>query len=86
MRTHWLNPDPLRNDQFPETFMKRGQAMLGLINKAMGKQAVDGCEAFQNALADAGVDTFDEDVSDYDTVGDAAYSDAGQGEKQQDVP
>ena len=56
--------------------------MLCLINKAMGKQAVDGREAFQDALADAGyVDRFDEGVSDYDAVGDAAYSDTGQGGK-----
>ena len=79
--THWLNPDLLRNDQFPESFMERGQAMLGLINKAMGKQAVDGRKAFRNALTSAGyVDTFDEDVSDYDAVGDAAYSDADESE------
>ena len=39
-------------------------------------------EAFQDALADAGyVDRFDEGVSDYDAVGDAAYSDTGQGGK-----
>ena len=82
LSTHWLNPDLLRNDQFSESFMERGQAMLCLINKAMGKQAVDGREAFQDALADAGyVDRFDEGISDYDAVGDAAYSDTGQGEK-----
>lgn len=74
LQTHWLNPDLLRNDQFSEVFTERGQAMLDLIHKAMGKQTVDGREVFQKALADAGyMDTFDEEVDDYDTVGDAAY-------------
>ena len=76
LQTHWLKPDLLRKDKFPESFVERGQAMFELINKAMGKQAVDGREAFRNALAAASLkDTFDEDVSDYDTVGDAVHSD-----------
>ena len=82
--THWLKPDLLRNDQFRESFVERGQAMLQLIYKAMGKQAVDGRDAFQNALTSVGyADKFDEDVSDYDVVGDAAYSDVNEGESEE---
>ncbi len=84
LETHWLRPDLLRNDRFAESFVERGQSMLELINKTMGKQSGDGREAFQKALASAGyTDTFDKEVDDYDTVGDAAYSneDEGTGEK-----
>ena len=82
LQTHWLNPDLLRDDQFSEVFGERGQAMLDLIYRAMGKQAVNGREVFQKALVNAGyMDAFDEEVNDFDTVGEAAYSEAGDGKK-----
>ena len=72
--THWLKPDLLRKNQFFESFVERGQAMLELIYKVMGKQAVDGREVFRNALRSAGhVEKFDESIDDYDAVGDVAY-------------
>ncbi len=81
--TYWLKPNLLRNDKFSESFVERGQAMFELINEAMGKQAVDGREAFRNALTSAGyVEIFDEDVDDYDAVGDAAYSDTDEDESE----
>ena len=46
----------------------------------MGKQSGDGREAFRNALSSSGyTDMFDEEVDDYDVVGDAVYSIADDG-------
>ena len=71
---HWLRPNLLRNDLFTESFIERGQAMFELINTTMGKRATDGRDVFRKALTSAGVETFKEDVVDYDIVGEAAYS------------
>ena len=80
LETHWIRPNLLRNDRFAESFVERGQSMFELINGAMGKQLADGREAFQNALSSAGyTDTFDEEVNDFDAVGDAAYSNGDDG-------
>ena len=74
LESHWLNPGLLRNDRFTDSFVERGQAMLDLINQTMGKQTSDGRDAFQNAVASAGyADQFNQDVEDYDAVGEAAY-------------
>ncbi len=79
LSAHWLKPELLRNDKFAESFVERGQAMFELINKAMGKPVIDGRQAFRNALASTGYkDAFEEDVDDYDAIGDAAYSDADE--------
>ena len=84
LRTHWLQPDLLRKDQFAESFVERGQAMLELIHKAMSKRSSDGRDAFRKALASAGyTDTFDEDIHDYDAVGDEAYTDTDESEGEQ---
>ena len=74
LQAHWLNPDLLRNDNFSEFFVERGQAMLKLINRAMNKPVVDRRDVFRKALTSAGVETFREDITDYDIVGEAAYS------------
>ena len=77
--THWLKPDLLRKDQFSESFVERGQAMFDLINKAMGKPPDDARVVFRNALRSAGhVEEFDEDIDDYDAVGDMAYFDSNE--------
>ena len=76
-RTHWLKPELLRGDKFADCFVERGQAMFELINKAMGKPKTDGREAFRNALSSAGISEYvddEEDPSDYDSVGEAAYA------------
>lgn len=74
LQAHWLSPELLHSDNFPESFVERGQDMFELINKAMGKPVVDVREAFREALKFAGVETFKEDSTDYDKVGQAAYS------------
>ena len=73
LAAHWLKSDLLRNDLFGESFVERGQAMFELINTTMGKPAVDGRSAFRKALTSAGIETFKEDIMDYDIVGEAAY-------------
>ena len=75
---HWLDPKLLRKNRFGEQFVERGQAMFELINKAMGKQTVDGREAFQKALKSDGFDALNEEDADYDIVGDSAYQDTEQ--------
>ena len=55
LRSHWLDPNSLRNDRFAETFIERGQDMFRLINEAMGKPEADGREAFRNALTQNGL-------------------------------
>ena len=55
LQAHWLNPTLLRNDDFVESFMRRGEAIMGLIGKAMGKQLPGGREAFRSALVQAGL-------------------------------
>ena len=90
LRTHWLNPERLESDQFAESFVERGEAMLGLIGQAMGKEATGGRETFLNALIAAGVaeglgpsalgeigletDYIDDDAE-FDELGESAYAD-----------
>ena len=63
LRSHWLDPNSLRNDRFAETFIERGQAMFSLINEAMGKPEADGREAFRNALTQNGLGLPDGDAT-----------------------
>ena len=55
LETHWLNPALLEADRFAEFFVQRGQAMLDLIGKTMGKEIAGGQETFWSALVSAGV-------------------------------
>ena len=77
LRSHWLNPESLFNDQFAECFVERGEAMLALIGKAMGKSLAGGRETFLNALNSAGIeqhlDEFDDPENEHDAVGDWVY-------------
>ena len=54
LATHWINANHLRTDQFANCFVERGEAMLNLIGKAMGKKIAGGHEAFWDALTSAG--------------------------------
>ncbi len=56
LQAHWLEPKLMLADQFADCFVKRGEAMLELIGKAMGKQVRSGRETFLNALASAGLE------------------------------
>ena len=75
LKKHWLEPRLIRADNFSKSFVKRGQEMFELINRAMGKEkpSVDGRKAFKDALKSGGVDVFEEYVGDYDILGNAAY-------------
>ena len=76
MGSHWIDHNLLRGDQFAEFFVQRGEAMLALIGKAMGKSMPGGREVFRNALTSAGfVEEFDESEDEHDSVGERAYDD-----------
>lgn len=55
LQHHWLDPCLLRKDKFADCFTERGQKMLNLIGKAMGKKIADGRDAFRKALASEGL-------------------------------
>ena len=55
LREHWLDPEWLAEDAFDKCFMKRGEEMLTLIGKAMGRESSGGREVFRNALIRSGL-------------------------------
>ena len=77
--SHWLNPESLSADRFADCFVERGEAMLALIGKAMGKPMPSGRETFLNALNSAGieqaVDEFEDTDDESDLVGAWVYQD-----------
>ena len=77
LHSHWISPDLLAADRFADCFVERGEAMLELIGKAMGKPLPAGREIFRRALGSAGmaqeVDEYDETSDEHDVVGDWAY-------------
>ena len=77
LESHWIRPDLLRDDQFAEFFVARGEATMELIGRAMGKPTDRGSDIFWDALNAAGfveaVQEFDEPEEEYDDVGEAAY-------------
>lgn len=76
LRAHWLNPELMAADQFAECFVQRGEAMLDLIGRAMGKPMPSGRNVFWNALNSAGfVEEFDDPEDEHDVVGERAYED-----------
>ena len=78
LESHWIKPELLSTDLFSECFMERGEEMLKLIGKAMGKPISGGKEVFQKALQDAGLglqtDEFEDEEEEHDVVGELAYS------------
>ena len=83
LQAHWLNPDTLRADKFAESFVQRGEAIMELIGKAMGKSLPSGREVFQNALYLAGlwepveltepVDEYEDSDEEFDPVGSLVF-------------
>ena len=88
LASHWLDPEILEADKFGECFVKRGEAMLELIGRAMGKTIMGGQETFREVLGSAGLtempqpaqeaETEDlvnaaDDEQEFDSLGDAAY-------------
>ncbi len=53
LESHWANPALLKDDDFVQFFVDRGQRMLDSIGKAMGRNLGDGKDVFRNALTDA---------------------------------
>ena len=77
LRSHWLNPDLMAADQFAEWFVDRGEDMLRLIGRAMGKAVAGGREAFWSALHSSRLtEEFDDPADEHDVVGERAYDDA----------
>ena len=74
LKTHWISAVSLCADDFAECFVERGEAMLELIGRAMGRSIPSGRDAFWNALSSAGfVEEFDQPEDEHDTVGEGAY-------------
>ena len=55
LRSHWLDPETMRRNDFAECFLQRGTAMMKLIGDTMGKPAADGRDTLANALRQAGI-------------------------------
>ena len=72
LESHWIDRDALEQDRFGDCFVARGQAMLDLVNRTMGKSIADGRQVFRDALDSAGLtgDRYesDDDVE-YDAIG-----------------
>ena len=55
LSTHWLNHEHLEHDNFADFFVERGEAMLELIGRAMGKPISGGRETFLDVLRSEGI-------------------------------
>ena len=88
LKTHWIDVEALESDQFPECFVERGEAMLGLIAGAMDKPITGGQETLWGALYSAGVveaspesdiaeidygEVSPDDETEFDVLGEGAY-------------
>ena len=77
LKAHWINPDHLRSDHFAKFFVERGEAMLKLVGRAMGKDIGSGHEVFTNALSDIGfIEEYEDEEDEYDALGSIAYDQA----------
>ena len=57
LSAHWLDPKHLYDDDFASFFVARGESMLSLIGRAMGRELSTGIDVFLNALRNAGIST-----------------------------
>ena len=76
LEAHWIVPDKLEEDEFGHCFVERGQAMLDLIARTMGKPTVDSRQVFRDELKSAslGVGQIDDDEVDHDPIGESTYT------------
>ncbi len=51
LETHLFEPEDLKNDRFAESFVNRGEKLLGLIGNAMGKNLGNGRDFFEEHLS-----------------------------------
>ena len=79
---HWVNPDLLGQDDFARCFMERGERMLALIGKAMGKEILGGSDVLRNSLTQAGLLT--EELAD-DASADLEEFDDGEPEYEDEI-
>ena len=54
LTAHWVDIANLDKNDFASAFVERGEAMLGLIGGAMGRDLGDGRGVFESALRSAG--------------------------------
>ena len=79
LKAHWIAPDELEEDDFTHCFVERGQAILDLITRTMGKSAVNGRQVFRDELKSAslGIVQDDDEEVDHDPIGEGAYGGTG---------
>ena len=79
LKAHWIDPDRLEDDDFGYCFAERGQAMLALINRTMGKPIVDRRQVFRDELNSASLmaEHDDYDEVEHDPMGEGTYSVSG---------
>ena len=79
LKAHWIAPDELEEDDFGHCFVERGQAILDLITRTMGKSAVNGRQVFRDELKSAslGIVQDDDEEVDHDPIGEGAYGGTG---------
>ena len=75
LQAHRLNPRHLETNDFQDSFVERGEALLKLIGQAMGRDLDGGREVFrtaiQNVLPSAGYfESFQEEEPEYNALGD----------------
>ncbi len=73
LESHWLNASHLTADDFAKSFVSRGEAMLKLIGKAMGRELESGRSVFVNALSSTDyTDMYIEDEEEHDEIPEVA--------------
>ena len=69
LESHWLHVDRLSSDDFAASFVARGEAMLGLIGNAMGRDLGRGRGVFLSALQSPRyADRYVEDKVEFDEI------------------
>ena len=79
LRAHWIEPIHLEEDDFRSCFVRRGQAMLDLITRTMGKPRIDGYQVFHDELSSAQLiaEHDDDEEVEHDEIGEGVYRDDG---------
>ena len=74
LTAHWLNISHFEQDDFAEAFVTRGESMLKLIGKAMGRDLGTGRSVFLEALNSAGyADMYVKDEEEFDEISEREY-------------
>ena len=83
LEAHWFNPRHLKENNFRDSFIDRGELLLELIGKAMGRELASGREVFQNALSEVFKDmssltsedaeSYQDEEPEYEALGDDSY-------------